>query len=280
MPGVIGWQDTFGEDAGDPPCPAGATGRPSGYVEVVTISRHQQAASHVASRSGALACGNKPRKSATVTHVSDDLTAATCRACRTVLGLDEPAEDLSRLAALFVVAITMGLRPGELRALRWDHVNLDQQVIYVWRSSSRGGDTKTPKSRRTLSLPQRAATALRAHEKRQSTERETAGDHWQEHGLVFCREDGTPYTKDALNWQFGKITRRAGIGHRHAHESRHTAVSIMSNNGVPTQDISDAMGHKSTHVTDTIYRHVIAPAIRGGAEIMDDVFGDVEEDSA
>jgi integrase len=72
----------------------------------------------------------------------------------------------------------------------------------------------------------------------------------------------------------------AGIGHWHAHESRHTAVSIMSNNGVPIQDIADAMGHKSTHVTETIYRHVIAAAIRGGAEIMDDVFGDVEEDSA
>jgi integrase len=97
---------------------------------------------------------------------------------------------------------------------------------------------------------------------------------------VFCREDGTPYTKDALNWQFGKITRRAGIGHGHAHESRHTAVSIMSNNGIPIQDISDAMGHKSTHVTETIYRHAIAPAIRGGAEVMDDVFGDAGEDSA
>jgi hypothetical protein len=41
---------------------------------------------------------------------------------------------------------------------------------------------------------------------------------------------------------------------------------------VPIQDISDAMGHKSAHVTETIYRHVIAPATRGGAEVMDDVF--------
>jgi hypothetical protein len=40
------------------------------------------------------------------------------------------------------------------------------------------------------------------------------------------------YTSDALNWRFGKMTRRAGIGHWHAHEGRHTAVSIMSSNGV------------------------------------------------
>jgi len=48
----------------------------------------------------------------------------------------------------------------------------------------------------------------------------------------------------------------------------------MSNNRVPSQDISDTMGHKSTHVTETVYRHVIVPAIRGGASVMDDVFGD------
>ena len=79
-------------------------------------------------------------------------------------------------------------------------------------------------------------------------------------------------TRDDLNWRFAKITRRAGLGHWHAHEARHTAVSIMGHNGVPMQEISDTMGHKSTHVTETVYRHVIAPAIRGGAAVMDDVF--------
>jgi Phage integrase family len=58
-----------------------------------------------------------------------------------------------------------------------------------------------------------------------------------------------------------------------AHEGRHTAVSIMSSNGVPLQEISDTVGHKSTHVTETVYRHVIVPAIRGGATVMDTVFG-------
>jgi hypothetical protein len=60
----------------------------------------------------------------------------------------------------------------------------------------------------------------------------------------------------------------------------HTAVSIMSSNGVPIQEISDTVGHKSTHVTETVYRHVIVPAIRGGATVMDSVFGDENEESA
>jgi hypothetical protein len=46
---------------------------------------------------------------------------------------------------------------------------------------------------------------------------------------------------------------------------------------VPIQDISDTVGHKSTHVTETVYRHVIVPKIRGGASVMDDVFGDGED---
>ncbi len=50
----------------------------------------------------------------------------------------------------------------------------------------------------------------------------------------------------------------------------------MSKNGVPIQEISDTIGRKSTHVTETIYRHVIVPAVRGGATVMDNVFGDQE----
>jgi hypothetical protein len=46
---------------------------------------------------------------------------------------------------------------------------------------------------------------------------------------------------------------------------------------MPLQDISDIVGHKSTHVTETVYQHVIVPAIRGGASVMDSVFGDGEE---
>jgi hypothetical protein len=56
-------------------------------------------------------------------------------------------------------------------------------------------------------------------------------------------------------------------------------VSIMSSNGVPIQEISDTVGHKSTHVTETVYRHVIVPAIRGGATVMDGVYYDDEDDT-
>ncbi len=255
-----------------------ASGTGNGYVKVVKIGRYAEAAAHAADETGALACGTKARKNTTVTEVSADLADTTCRACRALLGLDDTGNTETRLEALFVLALTLGLRPGELRALTWDHVDLAKGVIHVWRSTRKGGDTKTPKSRRSLKLPKRAVAALKAHRKRQAAERLAADEMWQENSLVFCHEDGRPYSKDQFNWRFSKVTRRAGLGHWHPHEGRHTAVSIMSSNGVPIQDISDTVGHKSTHVTETVYRHVIVPAIRGGATVMDSVFGNQDDD--
>jgi hypothetical protein len=52
----------------------------------------------------------------------------------------------------------------------------------------------------------------------------------------------------------------------------------MSSNGVPIQEISDTLGHKPIHDTETVYRHVIVPAIKGGATVTDDVFDDDDRD--
>jgi integrase len=249
-----------------------------GYVKVVKASNGRYGATHAATAGDVLACGTRPHVKATITDVSTELKETTCRSCRNQLGLDDTDDANTRLEALFVISITLGLRPGELRKLTWDHVDLNRGVIHVWRSASKSGDTKTPHSKRSLELPNRAIASLRAHKARQAREREAVGGAWHDNDLVFCHQNGDPYTSDALNWRFSKMTRRAGIGHWHAHEGRHTAVSIMSHNGVPIQDISDTVGHKSTHVTETVYRHVIAPKIRGGATVMDDVFGETDED--
>ena len=52
---------------------------------------------------------------------------------------------------------------------------------------------------------------------RQVRERREVGEAWHANGLVFCQENGDSYTSNALNWRFSKMTRKAGIGHWHAH---------------------------------------------------------------
>jgi Phage integrase family len=179
-----------------------AGGQPSGFFKVVRASKGPYGVSHAATDTGELACGNKPHADATVTDVSSELKDVTCRSCRSKLGLDDSAEANGRLQALFVISITLGLRPEELRNLTWDHVDLNRGVIHVWRSASKSGDTKTPKSRCSLELPKRAIAALTVHKARQAKERREVGEAWHDDDLVFCHENGAPYASDQLNWRF------------------------------------------------------------------------------
>ncbi len=150
-----------------------AGGQATGFVKVVKVSQGKYAATHAATETGELACGTWTRLGTPVTEIGTDLATTTCRFCRAELGLDADADENRRLEALFVLSITLGLRPGELRKLAWDHVDLDNAVIHVWRSASRTGDVKTPKSKRSLVLPKRAVTALQAAQ--EAPGRRTAG---------------------------------------------------------------------------------------------------------
>src|SRR3984957_5806299 len=152
-----------------------ASGKAAGFVKVVKASKSSYGATHAATETGELACGTKPHANAPITEVSREPKEATCTSCQAQLDLDG-AGDAGRLEALFVLAITLGLRPGELRQLTWDHVDLNGGVVHVWRSASKSGDTKTAKSKRSLILPKRAIVALKAHKARQDRERSEADE--------------------------------------------------------------------------------------------------------
>ena len=135
-------------------------------------------------------------------------------------------------------------------------MDLEEGTVAVYRSVQAEGDAKTRKSRRLLKLPTKAAEALREHRKRQPAERLQAGEAWQDHDLVFCREDGTPLDRWQVRREFAVITKAAGLGEAWApRELRHSFVSILSASGVRIEDISDLMGHSGTTVTETVYRH-------------------------
>ncbi len=182
-----------------------ASGKATGFVKVVKASKGQYGATHAATETGELACGTKPHANAPITEVTREPKEATCRSCQSQLDLDG-AGDAARLEALFVLAITLGLRPGELRKLTWDHVDLNGGVVHVWRSASKTGDTKTPKSKRSLIMPKRAIAALKTHKTRQAGERREAGKAWEANNLVFCHANGAAYTSEGLNWRFSRMT--------------------------------------------------------------------------
>jgi integrase len=195
--------------------------------------------------------------------------------------LREAQRSQHRLGAYVILAIVSGLRTEELRALTWADVDLKEKVVYVLRSDREGGDTKTKKSRRGIAVADMAVDALTAHRKWQAAEKLAAGDTWQGHNLVFCREDGTPYTSDDVLRRFQKLTVAAGIGSTWVpRELRHTFVSIMSDHGVALEKISDLVGHSDTRTTQTVYRHELRPVITTGAEKMNVIFKDESSKSA
>lgn len=57
-------------------------------------------------------------------------------------------------------------------------------------------------------------------------------------------------------------------------ELRHTFVSLLSENGMAIEEISRLVGHSSTLVTQTVYRHELRPVVTSGAEMMDRIFAD------
>jgi len=189
----------------------------------------------------------------------------------------------SRLHGYIMLCLFTGCRTEEARALRWDHVDLDGNPdadppipahVAVWRSVRSHGDVKTKKSRRTLRLPAAAVEALRAQRVRQSEERLKAGPGWQDGGLVFASAVGTPLDASHVRRAFKRICEDAGIGPDWTpRELRHTFVSIMSEQGVPVEEIAHLVGHINTSTTETVYRKELRPVISTGAEIMDNIFG-------
>jgi integrase len=192
------------------------------------------------------------------------------------------AAEASRLRAYIVLSLLTGCRTEEARALTWDHVDLDGDPdadppapphVAVWRSVRSHGDVKTQKSRRTLRLPMAAIEALRVHKIKQAEDILLAGALWQDHGLVFASAVGTPLDPSHVRRAFRKVCETAGIGTNWSpRELRHTFVSIMSEQGVPVEEIARLVGHSTTATTESVYRRELRPVISTGAEVMDTIF--------
>ncbi|MCP2265218.1 tyrosine recombinase XerC [Promicromonospora thailandica] len=182
--------------------------------------------------------------------------------------------------AYIVLSLLLGVRPEEARALRWDRVHLEPANglaphVEVWRSVRFGGDTKSPKSRRTLAISGYVGAVLRDHQKAQEEMRRKAGDRWQENGLVFPSRVGTLQDAHNVLRMFRDALRLVpGIDPDDwiTYELRHSFVSILSQNGMPVEEISRLMGHSGTAVTELVYRHELRPVLQSGAAIMDAVF--------
>ena len=143
------------------------------------------------------------------------------------------------------------------------------------RSTAPSGPLQIPRRRRA-GVSCRCRNLLRGRSRNISTAKLRTGcwlGLWQDHGLVFASAVGTLLDRHNVLREFRKITQAAGLGTDWVpREMRHTFVSLLSSNGTALEDIADLVGHRGTATTETVYRKVIVPELRRGAEVMDRLF--------
>ena len=184
----------------------------------------------------------------------------------------------NRLEALYVLAVTTGMRQGQLLGLRWQDVELDHGSLAVVRnlqplpglgltSTKR---QKTEGSRHRVELGVLALEALKAHKTRQVDERSLAGATWEDHDLVFPHVLGGPMTRYQLVIQgFEPLLAAAALPRIRFHDLRHTTATLLLSQGVHPKIVSDLLGHSTTAITLDTYSHVTQTMSRAAADTLD-----------
>lgn len=161
-----------------------------------------------------------------------------------------------------LMAVTTGMRRGEILALRWQDVDLETGNVRVRRTVQelKGGITfkepKTAKSRRTVKLPADVLQALQKHRTKQAEDKLFLGAQYQDNGLVFAEFSGKPIRPSRLTMSFGQFARKMGYNMRF-HDLRHTHATLLLKAGVNPKVVSERLGHSTVGTTLDVYSHVL-----------------------
>jgi integrase len=184
--------------------------------------------------------------------------------------VDHPAH------ALYTLAVTSGMRVGELLGLQWGDVDLDAGHLTIRRALQQQNSAglvfvtpKTTKSRRRILLSQRAIDALRAHRDRQTFHRKQVGTEWRDLDLVFPGPFGGPTDPSWSRQVFYAALEAAGMPRVRFHDLRHTAATLALMQGVHPKVVSDMLGHSSVGLTLDTYSHLLPAMHQQAAAAMD-----------
>lgn len=169
----------------------------------------------------------------------------------------------TRLYLPVLIAVTTGMRLGEILGLSWDDVDLKSGVLQVRRAlqETRAGlslkEPKTERSRRTINIPTLLVEALVKHKGELAGRKLILGGAWQEHKLVIPGESGSPLSPKVISKAFEHLAQRAGCPEIRFHDLRHSSASQLLGAGVPVGVVSARLGHARTSTTHDIYGHCL-----------------------
>jgi integrase len=182
-----------------------------------------------------------------------------------------------KLEALYMLAVHTGMRQGELLALKWQDVDLENAKLSVRRTITMSGgrillgELKTKKSRRTIRLTDAAVQALHEHLARQLEGMELLADAYRDEGLVFASKVGTPINPTNLRRRsFAALLQRANLPKIRFHDLRHTCATLLLSRNVHPKYVQELLGHANIAITLDTYSHVIPGMGDHAARAMED----------
>lgn len=180
----------------------------------------------------------------------------------------------TRLHLPILLAVTTGLRRGELLAHRWSDIDFENGRLAVRRSveETREGlrlkEPKTAKGKRLISLPPLAMDSIRGHRSTQLVEKKKLGSLYRDNGLVLCAPDGEIWKPESFTALYFNFTRRIGLKLRF-HDLRHTHASQLLRAGISAKVVSERLGHSSVGITLDVYSHVLPGMQEEAADRID-----------
>ncbi|HEU5139104.1 MAG TPA: site-specific integrase [Bacillales bacterium] len=175
------------------------------------------------------------------------------------------------------LALTCGLRRGELLALEKEHIDFEQSTIDIKQqlryTKEKGHEFVPPKasSARTVAVPPDVMEELQAYIRTKGKERLQAAELWKggEHFFIFSTWNGKPYYPDVPNRWWRRFTKRTGLKHIRIHDFRHTSASLLINQGAHAKVIAERLGHADITTTMNTYGHVYDKADKSAAAYFD-----------
>jgi integrase len=202
------------------------------------------------------------------------------RAKMRALDADETAAaiEAARSTPIFVPTILgalCGLRRGEIAALRWRAVSLENGQLSVVASAEqtrqgvREKETKSGRDR-TVAMPTLVVEELRRYRLKQAEELLKVGVRQSEETHVVTRADGEPIQPDSITQGWDRFVVRAGLPRVRFHDLRHTCASLMLREGIHPKIVQERLGHATIAVTLDLYSHVL-PGMQADAASRIDV---------
>jgi integrase len=184
-----------------------------------------------------------------------------------------------RMEAIFIAALGLGLRQGEVLGLRWGDIDFDAGTVRVVNQLQRIDGVlrlkrlKTRTSDSTLPLPAFVADVLKTRRIAQLEERMAAGPYWNNaDDLVFTTAIGTPFDPRNVARDFYQLREAAGMPWLTFHGLRHGFGSLLAANGVHPRVAMELMRHSEFRLTMEIYSHVAPDLAKDAANKLDSLF--------